>query len=124
MNVAVGTTQRPANPLGVFSVVCGVLGAALTGVLWLYQVRPSASALGAYGEEIAAGGQLREDLIVLAGLFGAVAIVSAFLSSLGGQAKPSALAAIVLGAVALTYPVLARLDVVHAPLPVLPFPLG
>lgn len=117
MNVAVATTARPSNPLGMLAPVCGVAGAVITGVLWLYQRRPASPLLGDYGYEIAYGGQLREDLILLAGLLGVVAIGAAILSSLGGPAKTSAIAAIVLGALALTFPVLTWLDEVQAPLP-------
>jgi hypothetical protein len=115
MNVALGTVTRPSNPLGVLAPVSGAVGALITLGLWLVQLRPGSSLLGEYGEEIAAGGQLREDLIVLAGLLGVVAIGSALLSSLGGPAKTSAIVGILLGAVALTYPVMAWLDAIQAP---------
>ena len=115
MNVAVGTVTRPSNPLGALAPICGLVGALVTFGLWLVQLRPGSTLLGKYGEEIAAGGQPREDLILLASLLGVVAIASAILSSLGGPTKTSAVVGILLGAVALTYPVMAWLDAIQAP---------
>jgi len=83
---------------------------------------PSSPLLGGFGYEIAHGGPLREDLILLAGLLGAVAVLSAILSSIGGATKLSAVAALLLGAFALTLPVLAYFDVVQAPIRVWLFP--
>jgi hypothetical protein len=122
MHVAVGRAARPQNTLGVVAVVCGVVGASITGLLWLYQLRPTSPLLGDYGYEIAYGGQLREDLILLAGLLGAVAVAAAVLSSVGGRAKPSAMAAMLLGAIALTLPVMTWLDLTSPPLRIALFP--
>jgi hypothetical protein len=80
MHVAVGTIARPTNSLGVVAVLSGLTGALLTGMLWLYQQRPNSPLLGQYGYEIAHGGPLRDDLALLAGLLGAVAILAAVLS--------------------------------------------
>ena len=122
MNVAIGTFARPTNSLGVVAALSGASGALLTGTLWLYQQRPTSPLLGRYGYEIAHGGPLREDLMLLAGLLGAVAILAALLSSIGGATQPSAVAAVLLGAVALTFPVMAWLDMVGTPLHVWLFP--
>jgi hypothetical protein len=115
MNVAIGTSHRPSNPLGVVAALCGIAGFATTFALWLYQLRPGSSLLGDYAAAVASGGQLQEDLITLAALLGTVAILGAFLSSLGGPAKTSAVVAILLGAAALTYPVLAWQGIVGVP---------
>jgi hypothetical protein len=122
MHVAVGTIARPTNSLGVVAALCGVAGALLTGILWLYQQRPNSPLLGQYGYEIAHGGPLREDLVLLAGLLGAVAIIAAMLSSIGGATRASAIAALLLGAVALTFPIMVWLDMVGTPLRVALFP--
>lgn len=122
MNVAVATTSPRGNLLGTVAFLCGVAGTVTTAVLWLYQRRPHSPVLGRYGFEIANGGPLREDLILLAVLFGSVAIVGAILSSMGGPAKASTMASVCLGAFALTYPVMAWLDLVSAPLLVPLFP--
>jgi len=122
MNVAVATTSHRGNLLGTVAFLCGVAGAVTTAVLWLYQRSPHSPVLVRYRYEIANGGPLREDLILLAVLFGAVAIVGAILSSMGGPAKASTLASVCLGAFALTYPVMAWLDLVSTPLRVPLFP--
>jgi hypothetical protein len=122
MNVAVATTSPRGSILGTVAFLCGVAGTVTTAVLWLYQRRPHSPVLGRYGHEIANGGPLREDLILLAVLFGTVAIVGAILTSMGGTANASAIASMCLGAVALTYPVMSWLDLVSAPLLVPLFP--
>jgi hypothetical protein len=124
MHVAVGTIARPTNSLGVVAVLSGLAGALLTGILWLYQQRPNSPLLGQYGYEIAHGGPLREDLVLLAGLLGAVAILAAILSSIGGATRPSAIAALLLGAFALTFPIMVWLDMVGTPLRMSLFPGG
>jgi len=115
MNVAIGTTHRPSDPLGVVAALCGVAGVATTVVLWLSQIRPDSRFLGGYVPAVATGVDLREDLIVLAALLGVTAIIGAFVSSLGGPAKTTAVVALLLGAVALIYPVLAWQGIVGAP---------
>ena len=124
MHVAVGTIARPTNSLGVVAVLSGVTGALVTGILWLYQQRPSSPLLGGYGYEIAHGGPLREDLVLLAGLLGVVAILASVLSSIGGATRPSAITALLLGAFALTFPIMVWLDMVGTPLRVSLFPGG
>lgn len=122
MNVAVATASHRGNLLGVIALLSGVAGAVTTAVLWFYQGRPQAPVLGRYGVEIANGGPLREDLILLAVLLGTVAVVGAILSSMGGPATGSSLASMCLGAFALTYPVMTWLNLVSAPLRVPLFP--
>ncbi len=107
MNVAIGTTHRTSDPLGIVAALCGVAGFATTIVLWLVQLHPDSNFLDEYLSGVAARMDLLEDLIVLAGLLGLTAILGAFVSSAGGPARSSCVLAIVLGAVALIYPVLA-----------------
>lgn len=116
MNIAAGTIERPTNGLGIVAVLCGVAGAAITAVLWFYQRRPFSPWLGEYGFEIAHGGQMRDDLVMLAGLLAVVAVLGAVLSWIGGSANPSSVFALLCGAFALTYPLFAWLDVLQAPL--------
>ena len=102
--------------------LCGLAGAMITGLLWLHQQRPDSPLLGLYGEEIAYGGPLREDLVLLAAILGVIAILAALLSSIGGATKPSAVAAVLLGAFALTFPVLSWLGSIDAPVRTVLFP--
>jgi hypothetical protein len=114
MNAAVGTTTRTSDPLGVVAALCGAAGFVTTVVLWLGQMRPDSRFPGESASALAIGVQIRDDLIVLAALLGVAAILGAFVSSLGGPAKTSAVVALVLGAVALIYPVLAWQGIVGA----------
>ena len=116
MNIAVGAIERPHNGLGITAVACGLTGTVITALLWLYQQRPFSAVLGDYAYEITHGGPMRENLILLAGLLGAVAILAALLSWIGGTADPSSVMAMLLGAFAITYPVMAWLEVVGIPL--------
>ena len=116
MNLTVGAIEKPSNGLGVVAVLCGVAGAAVTAALWFYQRRPFSPWLGGYGYEITHGGQLRDDLVMLAGLLAVVAIAGAVLAWIGGTTTPSSVFALLCGVFALTYPVFAWLDVLQAPL--------
>ncbi|MGH2540310.1 MAG: hypothetical protein ACRDGK_07295 [Actinomycetota bacterium] len=116
MNAAVGAIERPHNSLGIIAVLSGLTGSVIAALLWLYQLRPSSAVLGNYAYELTHGGPLREDLILLAGLLGAVAVLAAVLSWVGGTANPSSVAAVLCGVFALTYPVLAWLEAVGVPL--------
>jgi hypothetical protein len=122
MHIEIAAVPKPANGLGVLAALCGVAGAVVTGVLWLYQQRPASPLMGQYGYEIAYGGPLREDLTILAALLGSVAIVAALLSSIGGRTRASAIAAVLLGAVALTFPLAAWFELIGAPLARTVFP--
>jgi len=115
MNVAVVSAPPRGSLLGTVAFLCGWPGLSRRPCSGSMR-RPHSPVLGRYGCEIANGGPLREDLILLAVLFGAVAIVGAILSSMGGRAKASTMASVCLGAFALTYPVMAWLDLVSAPL--------
>ena len=112
----------PGNPLRIAAAVCGIAGALIASMLWLYQQRPHSPLLGRYGYEVAHGGPLRDDRILVAALLGIVAVLSAILSSIGGTAKPSAMAGVLLGVFALTYPVMVWLDMIGTPSRVSLFP--
>jgi hypothetical protein len=102
--------------MGVVTAVTGVAGTLCSLVLWLYQAQASSTLLGPYAWEIAHGGPLRTDLIQLAFVLGIVAITAGMLSSLGSrEAPPSVPIGLILGAAALSYPVMAMLHVVGVP---------
>jgi hypothetical protein len=65
---------------------------------------------------MATGGRLSSQLVLLAAVLGVMAVVSGILSSLGGRAGGAVIVALVLGVVALSYPVLSWLNVVTGPL--------
>jgi hypothetical protein len=91
-------------------------------MLWVYLQRPSSPLLGQYVYEFAYGGPLRQDLTIMAALLGSVAMVSALLSSIGGRTSASAFVAVLLGAVALTFPLAAWFELIGAPLARTVFP--
>ena len=117
MDATYRTSRRPTDLMGVVTAVTGLLGSLCSLVLWLYQMRSANSLLGAYAYEIAHGGPVRTDLIQLAFVLGVVAVAGALLSGLGSRRVPATFPiGLLLGALALSYPVLAMLGVVNVPL--------
>jgi hypothetical protein len=104
------------DPLGVVAAVVGIGGAACSALLWVYQINPDSTILGKYSAQMASGGRLSSQLVLLAAVFGVMAVISGILSSLGGRAGGAVILALVLGVVALSYPVLSWLNVVSGPL--------
>jgi hypothetical protein len=110
------------NFLAVVTVVTGVAGAVCSLVLWLYQAQPANSLLGSYAWEVAHGGPLRTNLIELALVLGIVAITAGLLSTVGSREAPvSVPIGLVLGLMALSYPVMEMLHIVGTPVPVVLF---
>jgi hypothetical protein len=110
--------HRPAatNPLGVIAVMCTATGAFLGVFLWLFHFRPASALLGDYAWALAHGGEFRDQMLWLTATLGAVGIVAAVLAVLGGGPKPSTIVCIALGAIALSYPVLALTGAIGAPI--------
>jgi hypothetical protein len=116
MDATYRTSRRQTDLLGVVIAVTGLLGSLCSLVLWLYQMRSASPLLGSWGWEIAHGGPLRIDLIQLALVLGIVAVVGALLSAAGSRRVPASFPiGLLLGALALSYPVLAMLGVVEVP---------
>ena len=99
----------------MIAVVCAAAGACLGVFLWLFHLRPTSALLGDYAYELAHDGGFREQVLWLTGTLGAVGIVATFLAVVGGRPKPSTVACLLLGAVALSYPVLALTGAIGAP---------
>lgn len=109
--------SRTSDPLAVIEVVAGSIGALCSGLLWLYQRRPDNSLLGSYAYELAHGGPLRTNLVNLALILGGVAIVASLLGLLGSRRVRTVVpGGLLLGAIAISYPVCAMLNLVDAPL--------
>jgi hypothetical protein len=111
-----GSSGRHGDPLGVIAALVGVAGAACSALMWIYQINPDSTFLGSYSAQMTNGGRLGSQLVLLAAVFGLMAIIAGILSSLGGRAGASVVIALVLGVVALSYPVLSWLNVVSGPL--------
>jgi hypothetical protein len=115
-----GSSGTQANPLGTIGILTGALGAAFSVILWIHHFQPDATFLGEYSAQIVSGGPLADQLRLLAGFFGLMAVIAGIAGGLGGKGSATTVASLLLGIVALTYPVLSWLNVVtrFAPNPV------
>lgn len=110
------SSGRRTNPLGAISVVTGLASALASAVLWIYRIQPDSRILGQYSAEVAAGGQLADQLVVLAAILGVMAVLSSIMTSSSGEGGGSYFMGLVLGLVGLSYPVLDWLNVMSEPL--------
>jgi len=94
-----------------------VIGAAFSVILWIYQFNPDSSILGSYSVQVASGGPMADQLSTLALVFGLIALVMGIAGGLGGRGNSSTIASILLGVVALSYPVLNALHLVERYVP-------
>ncbi len=111
-----GSSGKHTNPLGAISVVAGLASALASAILWIYRVHPESRILGQYSAEVAAGGQLTDQLIALAAVLGLMAILSSIMTSSSGEGGGSYFMGLVLGLAGLSYPLLDWLDVLSGPL--------
>jgi len=112
-----GSSGKTANPLGTIGVIVGVIGATFSVVLWIYRFRPESQLLGSYSAQMGPGGIMSSQLGTLALVFGLIAVVVGVAGGLGGRSTTSTVAAILLGIVALSYPVLNSLHVIERYVP-------
>jgi hypothetical protein len=110
------SSGKRSNPLGVVSVVSGLIAALTSAVLWIYHVAPGSQLMGSYSAEIAAGGQLAEQLTALAAVLGLMAVLASIATSSSGEGGGSYFIGLVLGFAGLSYPLLTWLDIVSGPL--------
>ena len=108
-----GSSGKTSNPMGTVGTLVGVLGAAFSTILWIYQFNPDSSLLGTYSIQITNGGPMASQLSTLALVFGLIAVVLGIAGGLGGRGTGSTIASILLGVVALSYPVLNALHLVE-----------
>jgi hypothetical protein len=107
-----GSSGRRSNPLGVVSIFTGLAGALASAVLWIYQINPGSTILGKYAVELGHGGALSGQLATLAAILGLMAVLGSMMSSTGGEGSGGYFIGLILGLVALSYPVLSWLNVV------------
>lgn len=110
------SSGRRTNPLGAISIVTGLVSALASAVLWIYRVQPDSRILGQYSAEVAAGGQLADQLVALAAILGVMAVLSSIMTSSSGEGGGSYFMGLVLGLVGLSYPLLDWLNVMSEPL--------
>jgi hypothetical protein len=110
------SSGKRSNPLGVVSVMSGVAATLASAVLWIYRIEPGSRILGQYSGEMAAGGQMAEQLTALAGILGLMAVISSIMTSSSGEGGGGYFIGLVLGLAGLSYPVLTWLKVFSGPL--------
>ena len=112
-----GSSGKTANPLGTIGVVVGVIGAAFSVLLWIYRFNPDANLLGSYSIQMGQNGAMSSQLGTLALVFGMIAVVLGIAGGLGGRGTGSTVASILLGLVALSYPIMNSLHLVERYMP-------
>jgi hypothetical protein len=112
MSKIFSSSGKTANPAGTIGMLVGVIGAVFSAILWLYHFNPDSTLLGKYSQQIAAGGQMADQLGLLAFWFGAIAVVLGIMAGLGGKGGGTSVTSILLGIGAMSYPVLTALNVV------------
>jgi hypothetical protein len=100
-----GSSGKTSNPLGGVGVLVGAIGAAISVILWIHYFDPSTSMFGELSVRITVG-DLADQLPVLAAAFGTMAVIGGIAGGLGGRGSGSTVASLLLGIVALSYPVL------------------
>jgi len=108
------SSGKTANPAGTVGSLVGTIGAVFSALLWLYHFNPDSTLLGKYSAQMAAGGQMADQLGLLAFWFGAIAVVLGIVGGLGGRGGGGTnVMSILLGIAAMSYPVLTALNVVQ-----------
>ena len=116
MGIYESSGRSYADPIGGVALVTGFAGAALSVALWLARFQPDSPVLGSYGARLASGGPFASQVAILAAVLGVMALLLGMMSSTGGRARLSTSLAIVLGLLAVSYPVLTALNVITMPL--------
>jgi len=86
-----GSSGKTANPAGTVGSLVGAIGAAFSVALWIYHFNPDSTLLGKYSQQLAAGGQMADQLGLLAVVFGAIAVVLGIVGGLGGRGGSTAM---------------------------------
>src|SRR5262245_15560033 len=110
------SSGQARDPLGIVALGVGVVAAASAVVMWAYQANPNGTLVRSVSANLGAGALLGDRLVMVALVSGALAVGLGVIASLGGRARGTAVAALVLGAIGLSYPILTSLDVIRRPL--------
>jgi hypothetical protein len=116
MGIYESSGRSYADPIGVVAFLTGFAGAVLSGALWLVHFQPDTEMLGSYGARLADSSQFADQIAVLAAVLGCMAVMLGIVSSTRGRARLGTSLSIVLGLLALSYPVLNALNMVAGPL--------
>jgi hypothetical protein len=98
------------------AVASGLAGAACAVVLWLNELDPESSIV-ADVQSYVRGGDFTEQLALLAVVFGAIAIFTAIAANVGGVPSTGTVLGLILGVIALSYPILSWLQITAGPIP-------
>ena len=110
------SSGRTHNPIGAVAVLVGLVGASASAILWAYQYDPRGALISSLANKLGPGFALGDGLVLMAFICGVFTVSLAIVGSIGGSAKGSAAISVVLGVVALSYPVLTKLNIVTRPL--------
>jgi hypothetical protein len=116
MGKVFGSSGKTSNPLGSIGVIVGLLGAVFSVILWIHYSQPDTTILGTYSAQIH-GGVLGDQMSTLAAVLGAMAVIAGIGGGLGGRGSSSTVASLLLGIVALSFPVLTWLNVARGFVP-------
>jgi hypothetical protein len=116
MGIYESSHRSYTDPLGVVALLTGIAGAALSIALWVVRFQPDTPMLGSFGVQLTSDAQFADQVALLAAVLGALALLLGMMSSSGGRARLSTSLSIVLGLVAVSYPVLSALNIITAPL--------
>ena len=112
MGGILGSAGRRSNPLGPIGVLTGCIGAIFSVILWLHYFQPETAMLGQYSSQIVYG-SMGEQLRLLAAVFGTMGVIAGIAGGLGGNGTGGTVAALLLGIVGVSYPVLDYLNLLE-----------
>jgi hypothetical protein len=110
------SSGQARDPLGIVALGVGVVAAGCAVVMWAYQADPSGALVRSVSSHLGSGALVGDRLELIALVGGALAVGLGVIASLGGRARGTAVAALVLGAIGLSYPILSSLDLISRPL--------
>ena len=110
------SSGQTRDPLGILALGVGAVAATCGLVMWAFQLDPNGALVRTISARLAAGGLLGDRLELISLIAGAVAIGLGVIASLGGRARGSAVGALVLGVIGVSYPLLSSLDLITRPL--------
>jgi hypothetical protein len=111
-----GSSGRTHNPLAVLALGVGAIGATCSLILWVYQANPDGDLIRTISDRLGSGALLGDRMTVIALVCGGIAVALAIVGSLGGRMGGSGVVAVLLGAIALSFPILSSVDVISRPL--------
>jgi hypothetical protein len=110
------SSGQTRDPLGILALGVGAIAAGCAVIMWAYQADPDSALVRSVSARLGAGALLGDRLVMVSLIAGALAVGLGVIASIGGRAKGTAVGALVLGAIGLSYPVLTSLELIRRPL--------